>query len=172
MRAGRPVDGLCEEQDVTDYPWMRAGASEHLDRLVDQMVADIPPKPPPKPFDLDALRRLAAEVDLMRPKVDRMVIAPDVKDRLLALTTRKREVPGPDQMWGIPVLIDEDMSPGHWELRDGDRVVRCGGGASWLPGLSTIAGAQVCRCAAVEKPHVIGVAGYVGGDVPEAEGES
>jgi hypothetical protein len=111
---------------MTDYSWMQAGVGEHLDRLVEQMMADVPPQPPPKPFDLDALRRLAAEADLTRPKVDRMVIAPDVKDRLLAMTTRRQEIPGPDRLWGTPVLIDEDMPPGHWELRDGDRVERRG----------------------------------------------
>ncbi len=126
MRAGCPLGRLCEESGVTDYLQLRAEVGEHLDRLVDQMMADLPPRPPPKPFDLDALKRLAAEVDLMRPKVDRMVIAPDVKDRLLALAARRREVPGPDRLWGTPVLIDEDMPAGHWELRNGDRVERRG----------------------------------------------
>ncbi len=41
----------------------------------------------------------------------------------------------------------------------------------WLPGLSSIAGAQICPCAALEKPHVTGVAGCVG-ETPEPEEES
>ncbi len=111
---------------MTDYVRIRAEAGRHLDRLVDQMVTEVPPPAPPKPFDLAALTRLAAEVESMRPRYDRMVIAPDVKDRLLALTTRRQEVPGPDRLWGVPVLIDEDMPAGHWEIRGGDRVERRG----------------------------------------------
>ncbi len=111
---------------MTDYPWMCVEAGRHLDRLVDQMVTEVPPSAPAEPFDLAALTRLAAEVESMRPRYDRMVIAPDVKERLLALTTRRQEIPGPDRLWGTPVLVDEDMPAGHWELRDGDRVERRG----------------------------------------------
>lgn len=38
-----------------------------------------------------------------------------------------------------------------------------------LPGLSGIAGAQVCTCRAFDRPHVEGVAGCVGDDVAEEE---
>ncbi len=111
---------------MTEFSQVRADAGCDLDRFVEELFVDTPTAAPPKPFDLDALNRLAAEVEAMRPRWDRMVIAPDVKDRLLAMTTRRQRAPGPDLLWGTPVVIDEDMPAGHWELRSGDRVERRG----------------------------------------------
>lgn len=102
-----------------------------LDRLIEDMVAEVGSAfIPPKPFDLAALTKLATDVEAMRPKVDRAIIAADVRDWLLAnVATRPAERLSPDHLWGTPVVVDEDMAPGSWELRDGDRVVRSSGQA-------------------------------------------
>lgn len=109
--------------------WRRFGG--RLDRAVEQMLGEFPAPAPSKPFDLADLTRLVERVESMRPIVDRAIIAPDVKDWLLAnVATKPAEQPGPDHLWGIPVVVDEDMEPGSWELRNGDEVVRGSGGRS------------------------------------------
>lgn len=104
-------------------PEVRAAAAKNLDAAVTDLLTTMPPPDPPKPFDLEDLKRLAADVERLRPKQDRMVVAPDIRDWLLAQCAHDREVPGPDRLWGLPVRVDETMPPGSWELRDGDEVV-------------------------------------------------
>lgn len=105
-----------------------AGFRDAVNEFVTSQFADYRNQPLlPKPFDLADLTRLVSEVSMSmkRPTVDRAVIAPDVKDWLLTnVATKPAERSGPDHLWGIPVVIDEGMEPGAWELRDGDRVVR------------------------------------------------
>jgi hypothetical protein len=114
------------------YADMWARFTENLDRQVEQMLAELPSPPPPKPFDLADLTRLASTVEASRQtRVDRAIIAPDVRDWLLAnVATKPAERPSPDHLWDIPVVIDEDIAPGSWELRCGDRVVRRSGESS------------------------------------------
>lgn len=112
------------------YADMWAQFAEHLDRAVEGTLAEIPPQPPPKPFDLADLKRLAAEVDAMRPEWDRMVCAPDVVDRLRLGSAPGPRFAGPSDLWATPVVVDEAMPPGSWELRCGDRVVRGSEGPS------------------------------------------
>lgn len=97
-----------------------------LDRYVTDLMAEIPPPVPPKPFDLADLNRLAAQVEATRPEWDRMVCAPDVVERLRARTTPTPPWGRPPFPLGTPVFIDKEMPMGHWELRDGDRKVKGG----------------------------------------------
>lgn len=115
------VVGMSE--DTTEL-WTKTRTE--LDRAMLDLIAVRPLPLPPKPFDLAALKRLAADVDRLRPEWDRMVCAPDVVDRLRARSTPAPPWGRPPFPLGTPIYIDKDMPAGHWELRDGDRKVKGG----------------------------------------------
>lgn len=67
---------------------------------------------------------LAAMVEqIPKPVADRLVSAPDVWDRIKRVTPATTDPNPLALMAGMRVLVDEDMPPGYWEIRDGDRVV-------------------------------------------------
>lgn len=106
--------------DPMDELWTKTRAS--LDQAMSDLIA-VPPPPPPKPFDLSGLKRLAAQVDAIRPRWDRMVCAPDVVESLRAGSSPAPSWGRPLLPLGTPVFVDEEMPVGHWEFRDGDRKV-------------------------------------------------
>lgn len=107
-------------------PEVRAAAASHLDAAFADLLATMPAPDPPKPFDLADLKRLAADVERLRPEWDRMVCAPDVVERLRAQSTPAPPWGRPPFPLGTPIFIEKEMPVGHWELRDGDRKVKSG----------------------------------------------
>lgn len=75
--------------------------------------------PPPLSF-----AEMSALIDRFpKPVADRLVAAPDVWDRLKRVAPASSDPNPISLMAGMRVLVDEDMPPGYWEIRDGDRVV-------------------------------------------------
>lgn len=81
---------------------------------------------------LSEIRRVIDEYVTNRPRWNQIAVAPDMLEELPSAGL-------PPEPWGyvpplfnVPVFIDDALSPGSWQLLDGDRIVQHVVPAPWL----------------------------------------
>jgi hypothetical protein len=123
-----------------------------IDRLVAERIGDLvtvqPAAPPPLTFE--EIRRIAEDFAALPPVPDCLAVASDVR--------LPQAVPHPastiTDIAGLRIVVDDELPPGWWELRAGDRVVKRAVPAPW-PGEMIVIDGEALEWATEIQPKTV-----------------